>query len=104
MSESNGRLRSIVERIQRLDEEEASIKDDKKDIYAEAKSNGFNPKIIRALIKHLKQDPSERDQFDTEFDLYLRAFNGNEETGMNRATQAGVREGSIPNFRGDYDV
>ena len=68
------RLRSFVERIERLDEEIKALSDDKKDIYAEAKGEGFDVKILREVIRLRKQDEKERDQRDSLLDLYLHAL------------------------------
>ena len=68
------RLRSIVERIERLDEERKALGADIKDIYSEAKSTGFDPKVLRKLIALRKQDASDvRDQEDL-LDVYRNAL------------------------------
>lgn len=68
------RLRSIVERIERLDEERRALANDIKDIYAEAKSAGFEPKVIRAIITLRKKEPAELEEQETLLDLYRRAL------------------------------
>lgn len=68
-----GKLRSIVERIEHLDEEIRSLNDDKKDVYAEAKSAGFDVKIIREVVKLRKEDPRDRDERGSLLDAYLHA-------------------------------
>jgi uncharacterized protein (UPF0335 family) len=68
---SNGQLKSGVERIERLHEERASIADDIRDVYAEMKSAGYDPKIIRAVIAYRKQDASVRDEHDALVATYL---------------------------------
>ena len=68
------RLRSFVERIERLDEELKGINEDKRDVYAEAKGEGFDVKVLREIIKLRKQDQEERDERDTLLDLYMRAM------------------------------
>lgn len=68
------RLRSIVERIERLDEERKSIGGDIKDIFAEAKSAGFDVKAIRAVLKIRKQKPAEVEEQESLIDLYRRAL------------------------------
>jgi uncharacterized protein (UPF0335 family) len=57
---ANAQLRSIVERIERLEDEKAALASDIKDIYAEAKGNGYNVKALRTIIRMRKQDASER--------------------------------------------
>jgi uncharacterized protein (UPF0335 family) len=68
------RLRSLVERIERLEEERKTLAGDIKDIYAEAKSAGFDPKVIRALIAERKQDAAEVEEHQTLLDVYRRAL------------------------------
>ncbi len=68
------RLRSIIERIERLEEERKSLADDIKDIYAEAKSAGFEVKVIRQIIRIRKQEPAEVEEQETLLDLYRRAL------------------------------
>jgi uncharacterized protein (UPF0335 family) len=68
------RLRSIVERIERLEEEKKALSDDIKDIYAEGKSAGFDVKVLRQLIRVRKMEPAEFEEQQTLLDLYLRAL------------------------------
>jgi len=67
------RLRSIVERIERLEEEKKALSSDIKDIFAEAKSAGFDVKVLRAVIR-LRQEPAEVEEQETLLDLYRRAL------------------------------
>lgn len=67
-------LRSIIERIERLEEEKKGLADDIKDIMAEAKGTGFEPKIIRQVIRLRKQDKSERQEQDALLELYKAAI------------------------------
>lgn len=67
-------LRSIVERIERLEEEKANIGSDIRDVYAEAKGNGFDVKALRQIIKLRKMDTHERDEQEYTLDLYKRAL------------------------------
>lgn len=69
-----GQLRSFVERIERLDEEQRTLGDDKRDIYAEAKGAGFDPKIIRRLVQMRRRDPAERQEEEALLDLYMHAL------------------------------
>ncbi|MBO1325283.1 DUF2312 domain-containing protein [Acetobacter sp. TBRC 12305] len=71
---SADRLRSIVERVERLEEERKNLSSDIKDIFSEAKSAGFDVKIIRQLIRIRKQDPSEVEEQETLLDVYRRAL------------------------------
>lgn len=68
------RLRSIVERIERLEEERKALASDIKDIYSEAKSAGFDVKVIRQLIRIRKQEPAEVEEQETLLDVYRRAI------------------------------
>lgn len=68
------RLRSIVDRIERLDEERKTIGSDIKDIYVEAKSAGFDPKVLRELIRIRKQEAAEVEEQETLLDIYRRAL------------------------------
>ena len=67
-------LRSIVERIERLEEEKKAIADDIKDVYGEAKGNGYDTKALRTIIRLRKQDASEREEQDAILDLYKQAL------------------------------
>ncbi|HUY03340.1 MAG TPA: DUF2312 domain-containing protein [Rhodocyclaceae bacterium] len=68
------RLRSIVERIERLEEERKALGSDIRDIYAEAKSAGFDVKALRQLIALRKQEPSEVEEIESLLDVYRRAL------------------------------
>ncbi|HYM33367.1 MAG TPA: DUF2312 domain-containing protein [Candidatus Cybelea sp.] len=67
-------LKSILERIERLAEEKQSISDDIKDVYAEAKGNGFDVKALRTIIRLRKQDPNERQEQETILETYMHAL------------------------------
>ena len=69
-----GQLRALIERIERLEEEKKTIADDIKDVYAEAKGNGFDTKAIRTIIKLRKIDQAEREEAETILDLYKAAL------------------------------
>jgi uncharacterized protein (UPF0335 family) len=68
------RLLNIVERVERLKGEQKSLSDDIKDIMTEAKSAGFDPKIIREIIRIRQQDALEREAREQLRDVYLRAI------------------------------
>jgi uncharacterized protein (UPF0335 family) len=74
MAVEGGRLRSIVERIEQLEEEIRSLNDDKKDVYAEAKSAGFDVKILREVVRLRREDPKDRDERSSLLDTYLHAI------------------------------
>ena len=73
-SVAQDQLRAIVERIERMEEEKKAIADDIKEIYAEAKGNGFDTKVLRQVIRIRKQDRSERLEQEAILDLYLAAL------------------------------
>ena len=68
------RLRSIIERIERLEEERKGLASDIKDIFAEAKSAGFDVKVLRQVISLRKKEPAEVEEQETLLDLYRRAL------------------------------
>jgi uncharacterized protein (UPF0335 family) len=67
-------LRSIVERIEKLEEEKKAIADDIRDVYLEAKGNGFDVKALRAVIRLRKQDRNERAEQEAILETYLSAL------------------------------
>ena len=67
------RLRSLIERIERLEEEKKAIASDIKDIFAEAKSAGFDVKIMKAVIKLRKMNAADRDEQEFLLDTYKKA-------------------------------
>jgi uncharacterized protein (UPF0335 family) len=69
-------LRAIVERIEHVEEEIKELTEAKKEIYQEAKCNGFDIKILREVIRIRKQDQKERDEQDSLLDVYLQAIKG----------------------------
>jgi uncharacterized protein (UPF0335 family) len=71
-------LKAIVERVERLEEEKKTIGEDIKEVYAEAKGNGFDAKIIRKVVSIRRQDRNERMEQDALIDLYLAAVGSKE--------------------------
>ncbi len=67
-------LKAIVERIERLEEEKKTISDDIKDVYGEAKGNGYDVKALRTVIRMRKQDANERAEQETILDTYLQSL------------------------------
>ena len=67
-------LRAVVERIECIDEEIKELTEGKKEIYLEAKGNGFDVKILREVIRVRKQDPKERDEQESLLDVYVNAI------------------------------
>jgi len=68
------RLKSFVERIERLEEEKKGIADDIKDVYLESKATGFEPKIIREVIRLRKMAADDRQEHESLLDTYCRAL------------------------------
>ncbi|MDB5438290.1 MAG: hypothetical protein JWM33_717 [Caulobacteraceae bacterium] len=75
-STAQTQLKTIVERIERLEEDKAAVMADLKEVYAEAKGNGFDVKIIRKVIRLRKQDTAKRQEEEAILDLYLAAIGG----------------------------
>lgn len=76
MSKTNfakDQLKSLVERIERLEEEKAALSADIKEVYAEAKGHGFDVKILRKVVRIRKMDAAERSSEEEMLDLYLSA-------------------------------
>lgn len=71
---SADRLRSLIERIERLQEEKQALQSDIKDIFQEAKSAGFDPKAMRRLLAERKQDPNELEELNSLLDVYRLAL------------------------------
>lgn len=71
---TDDRLRLLVERVERLNEEESGIKDDKRDVYAEMKAVGYDAKIVRKVIQLRKMKPDDRAEMETILDLYKAAL------------------------------
>ena len=67
-------LKAIIERIERLEEEKKTISDDIRDVYAEAKGNGFEVKALRTIMRMRKQDADERREHETILETYLHAL------------------------------
>jgi uncharacterized protein (UPF0335 family) len=83
MSDSVGipgdRIRSFVERVEQLETEIQELNEQKKEVFAEAKGEGFDVKILKEIIKIRKQDKDERDEHETLLDVYMRAMDSAEE-------------------------
>ncbi len=73
---AQGRLKTIIERIERLEEDKAVIANDLKEVFAEAKGEGFDTKILRKVVRLRKQDKAKRDEEEALIDLYLSAIGG----------------------------
>jgi uncharacterized protein (UPF0335 family) len=67
-------LRSIIERIERLEEEKAALAADIREVYAEAKGNGFDAKTLRSVVRLRKQETHERQEQQALLELYMHAL------------------------------
>lgn len=75
MAEStDDRLRLLIERVERLEEEKKGIQDDIKDVYAEAKATGYDSKIMRQIVRLRKMKPDDRREMDLLLDTYKNAL------------------------------
>ena len=70
---AQGRLRTIIERLERLDEDRAAVVADMKEVFAEAKGEGYDVKALREVLKYRKQDKAKRQEMEAIVDLYLSA-------------------------------
>ena len=73
---AQGKLKSLVERIERLEEDKAAVASDLKEVYAEAKGEGFDTKIVRKVVRLRKQDKAKRQEEEALIDLYISAIGG----------------------------
>lgn len=71
---AQGQLRSLVERVERLEQEKAEIADQIKEVFAEARGNGFDVKVLRSVIRLRKQDRAKRQEEEAVRELYLSAL------------------------------
>ena len=67
-------LKSIIERVEKLEEEKKTISDDIRDVYAEAKANGFDVKALRTIVRLRKIEPTEREEQDAILETYMHAL------------------------------
>jgi uncharacterized protein (UPF0335 family) len=69
-----GQLKSLIERIERLEEEKGALTEDLREVYAEAKGNGFDTKIMRQVVRMRRLDKADRQEQEAVLDLYLSAL------------------------------
>ena len=77
MSEGNvaaDQLRQLIERVERLEEEKKGISEDISDVYLEAKANGYDPKIMRQIVRLRKMQPHDRQEMEAILQTYLAAL------------------------------
>ncbi|CAL8981847.1 hypothetical protein RHODGE_RHODGE_04002 [Rhodoplanes serenus] len=82
---SRDQIRALVERIERLEEEKKALADDIKDVFAEAKGNGYDVKALRAVIRLRKQDKDERAEHEAIVETYMHAPGMLADTPLGRA-------------------
>jgi uncharacterized protein (UPF0335 family) len=94
MTIGHNQIRSFVERIEALETEIGELNSDKRDVYAEAKSNGFDAKALKAVIARRRKDPAEVTEHEAIVETYLAAL----ESGTVPATRARTSDDGIPAF------
>ena len=82
---AGARIRAFVERVEQIDSELQELNEAKKEVFAEAKGEGFDVKVLREIIKLRKQDKDERDEHESLLDTYLRAMESAPEQTVARA-------------------
>eukprot|EP01035_Chromulina_nebulosa_P060864 gene60864-83254_t len=87
-STAQTQLKTILERIERLEEDKAAVMADLKEVYAEAKGNGFDVKIIRKVVRIRKMDRAKRQEEDALIDLYLSAIGEAKRSALNALKRA----------------
>lgn len=88
------RLKAFIERIERLEEDKKAIADDIKDVYAEAKGTGYDPKIMRKVVRLRKVDAAKRQEEEETLDAYMRALGILADTPLGRAAMALKKAGA----------
>jgi uncharacterized protein (UPF0335 family) len=73
---AQGKLKSLIERIERLEEDKAAVAADLKEVYGEAKGEGFDTKIMRKVVRMRKMDAAKRSEEEALVDLYITAIGG----------------------------
>jgi uncharacterized protein (UPF0335 family) len=71
---NNGQLKSILERINRLEDDKAAISTDIREVYLEAKGNGYNPKALRVVVRKQREDAEKAKQLQADVDAYMAAM------------------------------
>src|SRR6202007_2362475 len=88
-------LKAIIERIERLEEEKKSIADDIRDVYAEAKGNGYDVKALREIVRLRKQDADERREHEAVLETYMHALGMLADTPLGQAAISRATGSSI---------
>ena len=79
------RIRSFIERVEHIEEEIKALTEGKKEVFAEAKGEGFDVKVLKEILKLRKQDKDERDEQESLLDLYMRAMDSAPEETLAKA-------------------
>lgn len=74
MSVAAEQLKSVVERIERLEEDKKAVAEEIKQVYSEAKGNGFDTKVLKSIIALRRMDPAQRDELQSLIDVYMTAL------------------------------
>ncbi len=80
-------IKSIIERVERLEEEAKALNEDKSEVYKEARGNGFNVKVLKRIIQRRRKDASEAEEEDALFDLYMTSLAGTDDATRARTDQ-----------------
>ena len=72
--DTDARLRLLIERVERLEEEKKGIQDDIKDVYGEAKATGYDPKIMKQIVRIRKMKPDDRREMEAVLQTYMNAL------------------------------
>lgn len=100
---NNNQLQAIVNRIETLEEQKAAVAEDIKEVYSEAKGNGYDPKIIKQIIALRKKDASKRAEEQALLATYMDALGMLAETPLGKAALAKVRSAPALEDDGDDD-
>jgi uncharacterized protein (UPF0335 family) len=92
-------MRSIIERVERLEEEKKSVGDDIRDVYAEAKGNGFDVKALRTIVRLRKLDPDERKEQEAILETYMHALGMLGDTPLGKAAAKQAAEDAAERVR-----
>lgn len=98
------RLRSFIERIERLEEEKLTLSADIKEVYAEAKGTGFDTKTMRQIVKERRMDKADLDEQETLLDLYRRALGMLSDTPLGEAAIGNIKSGATKAARKFVDA
>lgn len=90
-NKSGDHLKSFIERVERLEEEKKALTEDIREVYSEARANGFDPKIMRQVVRMRKMDADDRAEQEALLEVYLNAIGMLRDTPLGEAGARGVR-------------